>query len=362
MNLFFQSYAMVFALAGWGAATLCAGDSQEFVRRKAPPKRATGVSFAEPDAPRVNTNTPTSTLPQPTLGTLDQSIRKPFEIFKSEDSFNGVLSAPIRRPPQPVVKNKRAEEMKERKKNWVFSTPEEMYGLQTPEEMLDVPEFGPDGEMKMHKTTFERYLDRLEKKRVANSTNQAGSDQLPSWMKPGEREDKHGRTTEEAKPAAESSSGNSLLSSLATETKHSAGFDSGSPLGGGAATTGERGDGLFNFSSSADKPLVKDTAREARMQEFKQMLDSRSVAGSTWGASPPAPLASPATVTPFVSGSYGVNSFDARPVSRPPSLPSMSPVATAPSYFAPSVNPYPTAPTTRTPVPSSSFELPKRKY
>ena len=55
-----------------------------------------------------------------------------------------------------------AEAKREREKNWVFSTEEEIFGLPTAEEMLDLPEFGPNGELKAPKTRLERPNFSLE--------------------------------------------------------------------------------------------------------------------------------------------------------------------------------------------------------
>lgn len=341
------------ALVILGAGTLCAADSKEFVRRKAPPKKTTGLTFAEPDAPRVNTNVPNITTPKPGLDALDDTIRKPFEIFKVEDSLNGVFAPPVRRPPPPpMVKNKRAEAKRERQKNWVFTTEEEIYGLPTAEEIMDLPEFGPDGELKKPRTSLERYLERLENRNSASSTNQAGSDKLPPWMKAGEPDDKTGEGPDGRKSADGPGQSTSVLSSLTTESKRSAGFDFDTTAGNAAAAAAGSGRaGWFSFSSSgtSDKPAARDAASEERMQKFKQMLEPRSLAGPSW------------SVTPFASGAYGGSYFDSRPVSRPFTLPSVTPVAATPSYFTPSI-PLMTPPVTRTPMPSSSFELPKRKY
>lgn len=362
MNLVCRQFTAGLVLIAWGAATAWAGQPGEFDRRKAPPKKVATVDFTERGAAVTGTNAPGAVaLPAPTLGGLDQAVRKPFEIFKTDDALNGAFTPPRRLPPT-LPKSKHARQLEERKKNWAFSTPEEIYGLPTPEELMDLPEFGPDGELKKPKTTFERYLDRMDQSRATSATNQAGSNPGPDWMRPGEREDKAAADTAEKSPAAADGEETSLLTA---ESKRTPAFDYVKPLGDPNSAI-SYGDGTFNFSSSGslEKPaVVRDTARDLRMQEFKQkLLDPRSATVSSWNVSAPTPLASPASVAPFSSGLSAGSLYAPRPISPPTALPSVAPAAPVASYFTPALTPAPAAAAPRQPVAPTSFELPKRKY
>lgn len=365
MNLVCRQFVVGMALFFGVAAAVRAGQASEFERRKAPPKQVAPINFTEPTAAAAGTNAP-GRLPTPKAspGDLDTAVRKPFELFGADDSMGGVYASPVRRPP-PVIKSKQAKMAEERRKNWAFSTPEEIYGLPTAEEMLDLPQFTREGELKKPMTTFERYLERMEKSRAPGATNQAGADALPSWLRQGEGDDKTTFGADEREPEGRAAESKSLLSTTGNEPKRTGAFDYVKPLGDPNSTiTGNLGDGSFNFSGGEfSEPVVRDTARDLRMQEFKQkMLDPRASSPSTWNVSAPTPLASPATVTPFSSVISG-SPYAARPAAPPLALPVSTPLASSPGYFSPTLTPAPVA-STPAPykVPTTSFELPKRKY
>jgi hypothetical protein len=320
---------------------------------------ATGIQFTEPKSSTVNTNQSKLTETLPDLRGLDAGVRKPFEVFNASDSFSGTMTPQPRRALPSAAETKRLRESLDRKKNWAFLTPEEIYGVQTPEEMLHMPEYGKDGEAVEPKTSLERYLERMEKSRVAAVSNQANSDVLTKFGGDDEaaEDDKAER---EEKP---------VLSFLAESRGQLPGITPGAPgfnqpfINAGISMEKAPGS-LFNTAQPAPTvdPFAKSSAQEASMKEFKQMLESRSPASAAFnpgfGVSAPPALA---PIQPFSFGTPAPNPAGAQPSVRSPlTTPATFGVA-VPSY-TPAYSPPPTpAPTPRV-KPAPTFELPARKF
>ena len=358
MSLVLPNLARGLFLAGLALAALPSADGQESSSQS-----RSGIRFTEPDNVVTGTNVAEITAKKPNLGALDQSLRKPFEFFKSEDFFGDAMPPVIRRAPPSAYNNKRAKELMDRKKNWVFSTPEEMYGIQSPEQMMNMREYGPDGEEKTPKTTFERYLERMEKNRTESATNQVKSDKLPGWLKPSDREGKLSSGTDD-----QTTSGSIFGTTEANSkrTSDSAPFDS--PFGVGYGAPDKVRNDFFSPGSSdaEEKSVAKDAARATRMQEFKQFLETGSTIsrglGDGFGASAPGSPPVPAVGSPFSTGTFGRDTFGSQPATRPasppPSSPAILPTFSAPAFSTPSLPP----PSRIFTPPPPAFEQPKRKF
>lgn len=360
MSLVFPKFAPVRYLAALGLAAMASANAQQ----PASPQ-GSGIRFTEPEAPVTSTNLTQPGPKKPTFGGLDRTVRKPFEFFNSEDSFSGVLAPPPRRVTLPALNSRRAKELLDRQKNWVFNTPEEMYGIKSPEEMMNVREFGPDGEEKAPKNSFERYVERMEKARAQAATNQVASDSLPSWLKAsdGEEESAFGNDGKQTD--------HSVFGIAAANAKRTPGNgEFSSPFSSGPGTATERSaTTFFTFHSadSGDKPAGKDLAREARMQKFNQLLETGSPVlpgiGAGFGSSALGRTEMASPVPAFSVGNLGLDSFSPQPATRPATLPSLSPTAALPNYTTPAFSPPPAAPASRTYAPPPpAFELPKRKF
>src|ERR1041385_8331309 len=68
------------------------------------------------------------------LRNLEQSIFKPFEGFSPQGSLDGVMNSGPN-PAVPSAQSKRAKELMERRKDWVFMTPEEILTGKSTEEL-----------------------------------------------------------------------------------------------------------------------------------------------------------------------------------------------------------------------------------
>lgn len=68
-----------------------------------------------------------------------------------------------------AAQSKRAKELLERRRDWVFMTPEDLLGAPTVEEILKLPEYGPDSLQKKDLPAMERYYQSLLSKPTSKS-------------------------------------------------------------------------------------------------------------------------------------------------------------------------------------------------
>lgn len=365
MSLVPPKFARSLWSGGLLLAALAAADAQQPTRRQTP-----RIEFTEPVAAVANSNAPAISSfngispKRPAFGLLDQPVRKPFDFFDAEDSLNGVPAHPSRSVRSLPQNSKRSRELLDRKKNWVFNTPEEVYGLPTSEELLNLPEYGPNGEEKEPKSSLERYVERMEKNRSDPATNRSKSDSLPDWLKPD------GEESRISYGNGEKASVHSIFEiAKGRSTSTSANSDFTSPFGVISNPAEKSYQDFFNLrsSDSSSKPVLTDAAQVRRMQDFKQLLETRSPVSPSLsagfdldasGSRGSSPLKSP-----FAAGMFGRDSLSPQPAPQPSVLPSFAPTTTLPGASAPLLSAPPAAALSRsfTP-PASTFELPKRKF
>src|SRR6185503_9419104 len=100
-------------------ATLVAGGVwTAFAQSQTQPRRGRAIQFSEPKSEVTTTNLETEASGQTALRSLDAELKKPFEIFGSGNSLDGVLIPPVRQAPAPTLKSKKARELLEKKKDW----------------------------------------------------------------------------------------------------------------------------------------------------------------------------------------------------------------------------------------------------
>ncbi len=336
-------------------AALCL--SAQAQERKKLPRESSGVQFIEPGAtaPGAATNRVVKTEnPEKAaaLRGLSSSVRAPFSPFSAADSFSGTMSRPVRRLPVVPMDPKRAQELLDRRKNWAFLTPEELYGIKTPEEMLSLPEFGPDGELKERKSAIERYLDRMNGNSLSVSSNQVAGDALADDAS-GEESAETGKSDEKpilsflGKSSPDQGFGTSLISPAFNQQVISA-----------QVLNGAGGGGILGFgkADSLEKPLVRSAAQEASMLEFRQLLESRSP------TTPPVTLPSaPVIPAPFSLGNPGQSLGGARSIVSSPLTPPVAIGVAMPGLSSVSA-PMPEPPRRVNPSPATAFEIPRRKF
>ena len=103
-------------------------------------ERGRPIEFSEPRSDEVTTNLHQLTSKKDGLRQLEEDLYKPLQSFTPKSSLEGVVAPPPRPPAAPVIQSKRAKELLERRKNWVFMSPEDLLAGPTVEEILKSPQ------------------------------------------------------------------------------------------------------------------------------------------------------------------------------------------------------------------------------
>src|SRR5205085_6669548 len=96
---------------------------------------------------------------------LEHDLYKPLQNFSPRSSLDG-MDAPT---PQPsvahVIQSKKVRELLERRKNWVFTSPDDLTGASKAEDIFNLPEYGADGKENKKTAAVENFYERLERER-----------------------------------------------------------------------------------------------------------------------------------------------------------------------------------------------------
>jgi hypothetical protein len=161
MSFRFSSLQIWLAAATVLLSGVLAGNAQTGRKERGRP-----IEFSLPKSGEVTTNLHELTSKKDSLRQLEEDLYKPLESFRPESSLDGVVAPPPRTPSAPPIPSKRVKELLERRKNWVFMSPEDLVSAPTVEDVLKTPQVGPDGQEKKELPSLERYYDRLSTKRV----------------------------------------------------------------------------------------------------------------------------------------------------------------------------------------------------
>jgi hypothetical protein len=229
------------------------------------------ILFSDARSEEVTNNLHQLTTREDSLKQMKEQLYKSMRTFPSESSLDAV-SPPPEQAPVTVVPSKRAKEQLERRKNMFLLTPEDLVHTPTIEEMLNVPEYGPDGQEKKSKTPMEKFLDREESKRgIGSKSNRSKKDEKMS-----DRSDRLGGRDESkseddsALPSGLEASEQSLRKLLDTDTTDN-------PFAPPAAKRGTFAD---IFGQSAFTPTEK------QVQDHKKYMDEYSTIFQTSQPSP----------------------------------------------------------------------------
>lgn len=330
------------------------------------PRRGQPIQFSEPRNDLISSNLNSlSTGRKDSLLRIEDDLRKPFDFFSSDGSLDGVRINIRPQLPPPVVNSRKARELLDKKKNWVYMDDEELEGRgPTPEEMMGVDELDPETALKKRQTAMERYYHaRLERARE-QATNAAGFSnplldeeeqsplETPSWFSASRKE---------TEPKEEEGQ---ALSRLFEPDQEKAAF---------AEFARPKSVPEIFGSKVADAPL-RSEVRETRMTEFKQILGtSPMVSPSPVFGSDPFKAFTPGATAPVLrppaASTFGTpnqlerpSSFSSSLIGDPLRVPSSPGVAGRPSFssLAPAA-PAPTA-VSRPTLPPPKFEVPKRPF
>ena len=262
-----MSFRLSSPLICLGAAVLAVSGLLVCTARAGGKERGRSIEFSVPKSDEVTTNLHQLTSKKDGLKQLEEDLYQPLQNFGSESSLDGVAAPPPRAPAAPVIQSKRVKELLERRKNWIFMSPEDMLATPTVEDILKTPRFGSDGQEKKDLPALERYYDRLATKRrgVNKSRQSKDEDVFGTPGKPNSRDNRAQR--EDANlPSGVRESAEEL-------TKLFESGNSDSPFAK-AATHGELSDifGLGNITLSKEQ-----------MQEHKKLMDDyRSIVDPSW--------------------------------------------------------------------------------
>ena len=143
------------------------------------------LNFPCPESEEVTTNLQQLMGQPDDLKQLEEELYRPLQSLAPESSLDGVVDLPTRPPATSVVQNKRVKDLLERRKNWVFMSPEDLLAAPTVDEILKAPERGPDGKEQKELPAFERYYKRLNTKRsAADNLLQPKTDETVRFARP----------------------------------------------------------------------------------------------------------------------------------------------------------------------------------
>jgi hypothetical protein len=155
-----RSVWMVVVL-GWASVVVCSAQSEG--RQRVRP-----IEFSPARSDEVTTNLHQLTSRKDGLKQLEEDLYAPLHSsFTPRSSLEGVMVPPARPPAQSAVQSKRAKELLERRKNWMFMTPEDLLAAPTIDQILTMPERGADGLEKKDLPPMEKYYQSLIPKRHA---------------------------------------------------------------------------------------------------------------------------------------------------------------------------------------------------
>ena len=139
--------------------------------KKTPPSENSGALGAE-----VTTNLNALNPSRNGLQRFEDALTKPLQTFSTKGSLDGMIDAPMPSPARPVAPKRRPKDALDFKKDWVyFATEDFATGLRA-EDILKMPSYDQNGVEKKKLSPFDRYLDRLDKKR--NELGKTSDDDL----------------------------------------------------------------------------------------------------------------------------------------------------------------------------------------
>jgi hypothetical protein len=141
------------------------------------------------------TNTTSFKPRQNGLKQLEQDLFKPFETISPKGSLDGAFipTMPQPQPNAPAVQSKRAKELLEQRRDWVFETPEEILAAPSTDDVLNRRDNPKQGDNKSKLSPMERFYERLSNNEKRESTRKGSKrDPLGETQKPGSLSDDAG--------------------------------------------------------------------------------------------------------------------------------------------------------------------------
>jgi hypothetical protein len=198
---------------------------------------------------------------------LEEDLYQPQQNFNPKSSLDGV-AAPLPRQSAPsLIQSKRAKDLLERRKNWVFMRPEDLVAEPTVEDILKAPDFGTGDREKTDLGPMGQYYQRLAAKRAApKRPGQSADDDLFGPARKQISVDEPGAQNDSDLPAGLKESAQALKRMLGTDMP-------GDPSARGVPRS----------SSSDPFGLVVNTPSKAQVLEHKKFIDEyRTLVDPAW--------------------------------------------------------------------------------
>jgi hypothetical protein len=263
--------------AGTALAVAYAAQAQHAGRR---PGQA--ILFSSADDKDVSSNMPSLAAKPPGMLDFANAVQSPGA--KSDVAPETELL-----PPQtPAISPAQAQQMQrllDKRKNWALLTPEEIFGLPTPEKILHVPERDAFGQPK-NETVVEKFYERQERLRArTNNDNYGAADTAPRW---GLSDNRDLQMNPNIWTPAGSKPGNLALMNQ---------FLNGTTDNRAVPAPGQAPESGWSKPFSLPTPPPGPTAeQQAAMEQFQQLLKPHSLTNGTAKA--------PALGSPVFSSSF----------------------------------------------------------
>ena len=146
------------AAALWCALAVCGAQAAD--RNGGRP-----IEFTSARSDEVTTNLHQFSSKNANLKQLEEDINQPFRSFNPESSLEGVTAPIPQRPAPSLIESKRAKELLERRRNWVFMRPGDLVAEPTIEDILKAPDYGTGDHDKFDLGAMGQFYNRLATKR-----------------------------------------------------------------------------------------------------------------------------------------------------------------------------------------------------
>jgi hypothetical protein len=130
------------------------------------------IDFSKTPGDEVTTNISQLRARKDGLHELEDSLFRPLQSVAPKTSLDAIFVPPQRTIVVAPTQSKKAKELRDRQKNWAFADPNAPEKEETPQEALQVKEYGPDGKEKKKLTLVEQFYRRLERQRNGKSDSQ----------------------------------------------------------------------------------------------------------------------------------------------------------------------------------------------
>ncbi len=263
---------MIFSLASfkWGVPVSVAMLAMQAVcwgQNPAKPQKGRSIEFSDSAGIAAATNLNLGSKSEQ-LKEWEKDVVKPFESFNAKSSLDGVTAPPPMFTPPASPQSKKYKELLERRKNWVFMTPEDMTAGPTTAEIFNLPDYDENGVEKKEQSALDRFYHQMDKRSKAESRRKEDDGVLGLHKK--------GSSRKEFESEEEDADARGLRESEQSVRK----MFEGSKIGDNTLSPLLKPQTLSDVFGFKPATVEERTpAQKARMEEFRQLLTPGS-AGS----------------------------------------------------------------------------------